>query len=80
MRFLGTVQSQSGGALILARNDGGNRFFDIAGGTLGGGQDGAFSGSFADYDGDGDAGHLRDPTSWIREGCSGTTATRASRM
>ncbi|HMB67837.1 MAG TPA: CRTAC1 family protein, partial [bacterium] len=53
--FLGTVQSQSGGELILARNDGDNRFFDIARGTLGGGQDGAFSGSFADYDLDGDA-------------------------
>jgi hypothetical protein len=52
--FLGTVQSQSGAPLILARNDGDNRFFDVAGGTLGGGQDGAFSGGFADYDLDGD--------------------------
>jgi hypothetical protein len=52
--FLGTVQSQGGAPLILARNDGGNRFVDVAAGALGGGDDGAFSGGFADFDADGD--------------------------
>jgi hypothetical protein len=48
--FLGTVDRP----LILARNEGGGVFRDVAAGSLGGGTDGAFSGGFADYDRDGD--------------------------
>jgi hypothetical protein len=48
--FLGTIDQP----LVLARNDGGGAFRDVAMGSLGGGTDGAFSGGFADYDRDGD--------------------------
>ncbi|MGQ0722314.1 MAG: FG-GAP-like repeat-containing protein [Candidatus Eiseniibacteriota bacterium] len=48
--FLGTIDQP----LVLARNDGGGAFRDVALGSLGGGTDGAFSGGFADYDRDGD--------------------------